>query len=137
MLENFDHFFGHGGSVSDATLNPIPPGALPVGVERKDAAVNFDGVDPSLLSFLAKLGLVHLHLFGSPCTVTSARDSVHGLHSKHFAGKALDLRVADLPPKWQPAFLLVLCVLADQFRLTVFDESNLPGAPHIHVEVAG
>ena len=121
----------------DATLNPLPPGVLPPGVERASAAVVTDGLDPVLFAFLTPLGRVCLSLFDMPAVITSARDAIHSRASKHYTGHAVDIRVKDVPPRWQYAFLIMLCVLADRFRLCVFDESNLPGEAHIHVETAG
>jgi len=122
---------------TDNTLNPLPPGILPVGVERKDASVVTDGVNPALMLFLTKLGLVSLHLFDLPVIVTSAKDGAHASGSKHYRGDAVDVRISDKSPLDQSAFLLVLTTLARQFKLAVFDESNLPGASHVHIEIAG
>lgn len=123
--------------MTDATPNPLPPGILPAGVERANVNVITDGLDPQLFAFLTPLGLVHLHLFDAPAVITSAKDANHTHGSKHYIGKAVDIRVKGLLPKWQPTLLLVLTVLADRFKLCVFDESNLPGEAHIHIEVAG
>jgi hypothetical protein len=121
----------------DATPNPLPDGVLPSGVEKARPEVNVTDLHPSLVAFLVPLGLVHLHLFDLPVVITAGRDGLHSPGSKHHSGDAVDLRVKDLPDKWRAAHLLVLSTLSDRFGLTVFDESNLPGQPHIHVEVAG
>jgi len=123
--------------MNDATPNPLPPGVLPAGVERASASVVTEGLDAGLFAFLTPLGLTMLSLFDQPAVITSARDAIHGTGSKHYTGKAIDVRVRDIRPEWQSTFLLVLTVLAQRFKLTVFDERNLPGEPHIHVEVAG
>ena len=122
--------------MTDATLQPLPDGVLPVGVERADSRVVTTQLHKALTAFFVPLGLVHLHLFDMPAVITSARDSVHVPASKHGQGKAVDLRIFDKRPKWQPVYLLVLTTLGDRFGLTVFDESDLPGEAHIHVEVA-
>jgi len=123
--------------MSDATLNPIAAGNLPVGVERKDSTVLTLKLNPVLMSFLTKLGLVSLHLFDTPVIITSAVDATHAPNSKHYRGDAVDVRITDKPEKDQAAFLLVVSVLSRQFKLAVFDESNLPGASHVHIEIAG
>lgn len=123
--------------MSDATPNPTPQGTLPVGIQRASAAVVTDGLDPKLFAALTPLGLVHLHLFDVPLTITSARDAIHGKGSKHYTGHAVDVRVKDLRPEWQSVFLLVVTVICDRFGLTVFDERNLPGESHFHIETAG
>lgn len=110
---------------------------LPPGVELKDASVNVRDVDPALQSFLIRMGLVHLHLFGAPVVVTSGKDGTHVASSKHETGLAVDLRITDLPAGSQPAFLLVLRVLCATFHLAMFDETYAPGMGHVHIEIAG
>lgn len=107
------------------------------GVHLKDGAVNMTQIDAALVNFLNRLGDVHPVLFGLPVVVTSGRDSLHVASSKHGIGKAVDIRVSDKRLEWRAAFLLVCGVLCDQFGLCMFDESNSPGSPHLHVEVAG
>jgi hypothetical protein len=113
-----------------------PPLFAPPGVQFKDSTVNIRDVDELLQSFLITAGLVHMHLFTTLLTVTSGKDGQHSPGSKHAAGKALDLRIIDLPPEYQPAFLLCLRVLCARFHLAMFDESNLPGRRHVHIEIA-
>lgn len=123
--------------MTDATINTGPQFIAPPGVALKDAAVNVKDIRPELQAFLTRAGLVHLHLFDCVLTVTSGKDSVHSPNSKHYKGEAVDLRISDLRPEWQAAFILSLRVLCDRFKLAVFDESNLPGAGHVHIEIAG
>ena len=121
----------------DATPNPLPPGVLPAGVERATPNVVTEGLDPKLYAFLTPLGLTMLHLFNTSVVITSARDAVHGKGSKHYVGKAIDIRTKDLLPQWQSTLTLILLVFAERFGLAIFDERFLPGEPHIHIEVAG
>jgi hypothetical protein len=107
------------------------------GVYLKDRHVIVDGLDPMLQAFLKALGLVHPTLFGLPVIVTSGKDGVHVLSSKHSTGGAVDIRVDDKRLAWRFAFLLVCEVLSDQFGLCLFDEGNLKVGPHLHIEVAG
>jgi hypothetical protein len=120
----------------DATLDQGYIELCP-GVYLKDRHVIVDGLDPMLHEFLRALGLVHPTLFGLPVIVTSGKDGVHVLSSKHSTGQAVDIRVDDKRLAWRFAFLLVCEVLSDQFGLCLFDESNLKVGPHLHVEVAG
>jgi hypothetical protein len=106
-------------------------------VTAKSPAVNLDGVDEKLIEFLTVLGIVHQALWGCPLIVTSAKDQIHTSGSKHGQGKAVDLRVNDIEIQARDRLLAVVNVLADRFQLTVFDERNLPGAGHFHVEIAG
>ena len=121
----------------DATESPLPPGTFPAGTQPKDSSVSLIGVAPVLISFLTRLGLIHMHLFDSILTVTSARDAVHGKGSKHYIGKAVDLRISDLPQRSVAVFLMVLYELTPRYKLAVFDEEQLPGEAHVHVELAG
>lgn len=123
--------------MTDATNRTGENFIVPPGVELKDATVNVRDIDPALQSFLIRLGLVHLHLFGAPVVITSGKDSNHVTSSKHYAGHAVDLRISDLPASAQPAFLLALRVLCDTFHLAFFDESYAPGMGHVHIEIAG
>jgi len=123
--------------MTDATDKTGPDFIVPAGVELKDSGVNVRDIDPALQSFLIVLGLVHLHLFNLPVVVTSGKDSQHVGSSKHYKGDAVDLRISDLLPAYQPAFLLALRVLCDRFHLAMFDESYAPGMGHVHVEIAG
>lgn len=123
--------------MGDATDRTGPQFQVPPGVELKDATVNVADIDPALQSFLITAGLVHLHLFGRSLVVTSGRDGQHVASSKHMRGDAVDLRILDMPPSEQPAFLLYLRVLCARFHLAMFDESYAPGMGHVHVEIAG
>lgn len=121
----------------DATNRTGPNLQLPPGVELKDASVNVLDIDPALQSFLVVAGLVHMHLFNAILVVTSGKDGKHVASSKHMLGHAVDLRILDLPPQYQPAFLLALRVLCDRFHLAMFDETYAPGMGHVHIEIAG
>jgi hypothetical protein len=126
-----------GKTMTDATDSTGKYWLPPAGVELKDASVNVSDIDPVLQSFLVRLGLIHLHLFNAPVVVTSGKDAIHAASSKHYKGDAVDLRITDLPPGDQPAFLLILRVLCDKFCLAMFDETYAPGMGHVHVEIAG
>jgi hypothetical protein len=118
---------------------PITPtdSALYPGVVLANSDVCMDGVNPILIQFLHSLGRAHDGMFGTNAVVTSAKDKIHVASSKHYKGDAIDLRIADKMGRQQIAFILLLMVLADRYRCAVFDESNLPGQPHVHVEIAG
>jgi hypothetical protein len=114
---------------------PGPPVAFPQYVLAKSDSVHLEGVDDKLIEFLTVLGIVHMALWSCPVIVTSARDQMHAANSAHARGKAVDIRVNDVPAAERDRLLTVVLVLCDKFSLTVFDERNLPGAGHFHVEV--
>lgn len=109
----------------------------PEDVQLKNESVRLVGLDVRLYRFLAAAGRAHAIMFDVPLVVTCAVDNVEHKVGKHPIGKAVDLRASDIRGEWAQAFLLVITVLCDRFGCTVFDERNLPGAPHFHVEVAG
>lgn len=120
----------------DSTPQPYGPGALPLGVERKDATVNVSKLVPELTTALAKLGRIHLDLFNKPLIITSANDGQHKSGSKHYVNKAVDARMTDKTQAEQEVFLAVIFHLAPTLRLMLFDERQQPGSDHIHMETA-
>jgi hypothetical protein len=121
----------------DATLNPLPPGVLPAGVTVATGAVNIVGLNPILMAFLVRLGLIHLHLWDTIAVITSAKDGKHTHGSKHDRGDAVDLRTKDKSTVEQETLLEIVLALERRYPIAVFDERNMQGNPHIHVEVAG
>ena len=121
------------------TGSPTPETVVapPYGVAMKDAGVSLAGVHPTLLHFLVDIGVVHKAMWEIPVVVTSGKDGTHGKGSKHYVGEAVDLRISDKVGRDQFAFICVLISLSDRYKLAIFDESNLPGAGHVHVEIAG
>jgi hypothetical protein len=120
----------------DHTLQPFGKGVLPVGVERKDASVITDNLVPELMTALAKIGRVHLDLFDKPLVITSGNDGKHKNGSKHGVNKAVDLRLIDKDPEEQSLFLDVLMHFDKKLKLMLFDERQLPGSDHVHIETA-
>lgn len=107
------------------------------GVETKDKTVNVADIAPALKTFLSVAGKAHIVLFAIPLVVTSGRDGNHVASSKHGEGKAVDLRITDLLPEDQPAWLAMLRTLCMRLHLAMFDESFAPGMGHVHIEIAG
>lgn len=120
----------------DSTLQPYGKGALPLGVERKDDSVNVSALVPELTTALAKLGRIHLDLFNKPLLITSGNDGQHKSGSKHGVNKAVDARMVDKSQAEQELFISVIIHLAPVLRLMLFDERELPGSDHIHLETA-
>lgn len=120
----------------DHTLQPFGKGILPVGVERKDATVNTENLVPELMTALAKIGRVHLDLFDKPLVITSANDGKHKNGSKHGVNRAVDARMTDKDQEEQSLFLDVLMHFDKKLKLMLFDERQLPGSDHVHIETA-
>lgn len=109
----------------------------PIGFKTAGQEVVLDGVSEQFLAFVAVLDRIHQDLFGGQLTITSARDGKHSGMSLHSIGKAVDLRTDDKDAESNLVFLTVLSYAAQRMPVTVFDERNLPGAPHIHLEWHG
>jgi len=118
------------------TPNPTFPGILPLGVERKDATVNVASLVPELTTALAKIGRVHLDLFGRPLIITSGNDGKHKPGSKHYVNKAVDLHMTDKDLEEQAIFIDILMYLDKRLKLMLFDERQQPGSDHVHIETA-
>ena len=99
--------------------------------------VELIGVHMPLLNFVAHLNAIHQLLFGGGLVVTSAKDGQHTPGSLHAEGKAIDIRTEDKDPQGNMLFLMVLVYAAEAMPITIFDERNLPGSPHIHIEWHG
>lgn len=112
------------------------PGVLPIGVERKDGTVNVSSLVPEITTALAKLGRLHLDLFEKPLIVTSANDGKHAAGSRHYVNKAVDVRMLDKSPAEQVLFIAVVTFLSERLHLMLFDERQLPGSDHVHLETA-
>lgn len=120
----------------DATPQPFGPGVLPLGVERKDAKVNVASLVPELTTALAKLGRVHLDLFDKPLIITSGNDGKHVPGSKHYKNQAVDGRMTDKTEAEQELFLQVIAHLSPVLKIMLFDERQLAGSDHVHIETA-
>lgn len=124
--------------MSATNPNPTPPPAytLPPDVQLGSPAVNLAGCDARIQQFVARLGGVHQMLFSIPLVVTSGRDAIHGNGSKHYIGKAVDIRTHDKSEAQCLTLLAVLNQVAPALGLGIFDERALGDESHIHIELA-
>lgn len=123
--------------MSTIDLAPQQPRPFPAGTVAKDSTVSLRDLHPNLYCFLQSMGAIHRALYAMDCVVTSANDGKHLPGSKHMQGKAVDLRISDKSIYDQGSFIVVCLALARKWTLAVFDESNVPGAGHVHIEIAG
>ncbi len=107
------------------------------GVVADHPAVNVEGMAGRLVVLMQKLGPIHLALFARPLVVTSAKDGAHAPGSLHAEGRAFDYRTRDKLADENGIFLDVVTWLSPLYQATIFDERNLPGAQHVHVEYHG
>lgn len=109
----------------------------PIGLKTAGEHVVLDGVNEQLLHFVGVLDKLHQILFARQLVITSGRDGQHAPRSLHATGGAVDLRTNDKDGEGNMVFLTFLSYATRSMPITVFDERNLPGAPHIHIEWHG
>jgi hypothetical protein len=80
---------------------------------------------------------MHRLAFGHDLVITSGTDGVHAAGSLHAQGKALDLRTTDKDGEGNALLLHMLAFAANGSPIAYFDERNVPGGPHIHLEWHG
>lgn len=110
---------------------------LPAGLQVSSSGVQLEGVDPKLLAFASQIGVVHRIVFGHDLVITAAKDGIHTTASLHAVGKALDLRTNDKDGEGNALLLHLLSFAANGSPIAYFDERNVPGGPHIHLEWHG
>lgn len=111
------------------------PDWWPEHLEVADMAVVVEGLDPFIQAFLAAAAALHYSLYRLPLIITSAKDSIHGKGSKHYVGKAADIRSKELNVEQANEFAQHLVPLQAGAKVGIFDERFI-GSPHWHVETA-
>ena len=114
--------------------NPAPDW-WPEHLEVADMAVVVEGLDPFIQAFLAAAAALHWVMFNLPLIITSGKDSIHGVGSKHYVGKAADIRSKELSMEQANEFAQRIVPLQAGARVGIFDERFI-GSPHWHVETA-
>jgi hypothetical protein len=99
--------------------------------------VVMDGLHPNLLGFVLHLAALHALLFGFKLTITSAKDGTHVPNSLHAQGRAVDLRTNDKSEPQIDLLLHILSYATAGVKIATFDERNIQGGSHIHVEYHG
>lgn len=102
------------------------------------AGVNFwPGMHPRLEADMEKIDRLHIRLGCSrPAFITSARDSKHKEQSKHYAGRALDLRTNDLSPTLKRRLAKDLALLLGPDYFVDLEYEGRPNE-HIHLQYNG
>jgi Hedgehog amino-terminal signalling domain len=116
---------------------PEPLQSLPLGTFLSLPAVNFAGVSANLIEKLAHLAMIHRLTFGKPLVITSANDGAHSATSLHALGRAVDIRTTDKDPDEVALFVHYLAYMASAVQIAYFDERQLAGEPHLHLEWHG
>jgi hypothetical protein len=100
-----------------------------------EMSVDLDPVAGELRAFVGDVAQVYFYLFGRSLVVTSGKDGKHTGGSKHYTGKAIDVRSHDLDPGEQVIFLAILAYMSPEKGIGVFDERGLSSGPHWHIEL--
>lgn len=74
---------------------------------------------------------LHEQLFHRPAVVTSIHDGVHGEHSKHYEGNAVDLRTRDLSPALRELWAAGCSKALDKMGFDIVLEHS---PDHLHIE---
>lgn len=104
-------------------------------IRWKDSC-KFDNMHAALWLALHRAEAIYEKRFVE-CWVTSVNDSTHMVGSKHFDGRAFDLRVHNLPdePTRVAVFNELRAALGPQFTV-LYEHAGLMNA-HIHVQFNG
>ncbi len=96
----------------------------------------FDSMHPALVLACLRADALYAG-YGQDCWLTSVNDSTHLPNSKHYLGRAVDLRVHHLPDEAARETVANTLRSAIGPQFTVLYES--PGTPnaHLHVEYEG
>jgi hypothetical protein len=126
--------------------SPLTPGGLapayPVVWDSRmslyvaDSSVDLSNLSVKLAMVLGRLASMHFLLFDQQLIVTHGKDGQHVVNSKHYVGKAVDVRVRDKDRAQQGVFLAVLGYFVPGYGLAVFDERARAGETHFHIEEA-
>lgn len=96
----------------------------------------FDGLHAAMVLAAIRAEEICAHL-GEDCWITSANDSRHMDLSKHYDGRALDLRVHHIEAEANRTLvaLRLRAALGPQFTV-IYEDAGTPNA-HIHVQFNG
>lgn len=108
---------------------------LGTGVTYASATVDLTGVSGALLAFVEWLGKVHMAMLSFPVVITSGSDGQHSIGSKHYVGKAIDLRTSDKSYSANDLVLAFINYNAPGRGVGCFDERHLKSGAHLHLEV--
>lgn len=116
---------------------PWPDAAGKSFIALADPSVRVGGLVPKFKDFLLRLGRMHYDMFDLPLIITSGNDGAHAAHSPHYENRAVDIRTHDLSDGQAAIFGACLIYFAPVVKIATFDERNVPGGPHFHVEYHG
>jgi hypothetical protein len=100
-------------------------------------AVKVDGLPPRFKEFLDRLGWIHFGLYALPLIITSGNDGQHGAQSLHYENRAVDVRTKDVPLAAGDVLATIITYFSELYTLALFDERQVPGGPHFHIEYHG
>ena len=88
------------------------------------------GIQPEMAIAYTIVAHIYWNTHGAVCTITEGTGGVHMVDSKHGEGKALDIRVHNIPTnEWNALLMDIKTALGPQFDVIL---EHTP--PHFHVE---
>lgn len=99
----------------------------------KDKGVCFKKIYPEFLPYIITIGAIYYQHFGKFMLITSANDSQHLSISRHYQGKAIDIRTHDQDPVKVVLFVEALKQLLEPALDIVWEDKGKPNE-HLHVE---
>ena len=124
-------------SAADAAFQRGPVDLSTPALVRASDSVNIADLHTNLQVFMAWLANAHKALFNCPLVVTSGKDAIHGTGSKHYSGRAFDMRTHDKSDLENSVLIIVICAVSAKYGIACFDERALGAEAHIHIELAG
>lgn len=99
----------------------------------KDETVSFNKIYPEFIPYVTVLGTLYYQRFGKPMIITSANDGLHMSLSRHYAGKAVDIRTKDQKPEDILLFVEEAKKYLDRALDLVWEDKGLANE-HLHAE---
>lgn len=100
-------------------------------------AVQVAGLPAKFRELLDRLGWMHYGLFALPLIITSGSDGKHATDSLHYQHRAVDLRTLDIAGPSGDLFAAIIIYFSSMYTAALFDEREVPGGPHFHLEYHG
>ena len=98
-------------------------------VKLKSSSVNLSNIHKKVFFAIYKVAEIYEEM-GIDLVITSARDSIHSKHSLHYVGRAIDIRVFNIPQQYSHKDVMekIKKAIGDDEFDVVYEKT------HIHIE---